>query len=301
MKISIVTPSDAKGRFISETIKSVLSQAGNFYLEYIVIDNCSQDGTVDILREYEKQLCTNAFPVACRGVSFRWLSEADCGLYHAINKGFSLATGDVYAWINADDIYLPGAFALVAQSFLQFPDVTWLKGITSYIDASSLPTSLGRCYLYDRAWLQDGTYGREAYFVQQDSVFWRARLWRSCGVIPGDIRLAGDYWLWIQFSRLTPLYSINRTVSCFRTSPGQLSEDVHSYSEECCRIAYYTRNFDLFKRKLFFCIERQFPVCIGSNMLYRLFWARRTHQYIDATNPLKLVMRSTKGYFVESV
>jgi hypothetical protein len=212
-----------------------------------------------------------------------------------------MATGDVCAWINADDIYIPGALALVAQSFLQFPDIAWLKGITAYIDDSSLPTSSGCCYLYSQAWLHDGTYGREAYFVQQDSVFWRAELWRKCGVTPSNIRLAGDYWLWIQFSQFTPLYSINRTFSCFRKSIGQLSEDVNSYTEECRMIAYGTMNYDLFKRKLFFYIERLFPVCAGSNVLYRLFWARRTHQYIDATDPLKLVMRTTKGYFVEGV
>lgn len=301
MKISIVTPSYNAVRYISETLKSVLSQEGDFYLEYIVIDNCSHDGTIDILREYEELLGTKAFPVACMGVSFRWLSEADSGLYHAINKGFSMATGDVYAWINADDIYLPGALALVANSFLQFPDIAWLKGITSYIDESSLPTSSGCCYLYDQAWLQDGTYGREAYFVQQDSVFWRAGLWRSCGTIPCDIRVAGDYWLWIQFSRLTSLFSINRTVSCFRTSPGQLSNDVHSYTEECRRLAYGTMNIDLFKRKLFFYIERRFSVCAGSNVLYRLFWTRQTHQYIDATDPLNMVKRTINGYFVEGV
>ncbi|MDD2851696.1 MAG: glycosyltransferase [Desulfuromonadaceae bacterium] len=301
MKISIVTPSDTKGRYISETIKSVLSQEGSFYLEYIVIDNCSHDGTIDILREYEELLGTDAFPVRCLGVSFRWLSEADSGLYHAINKGFSMATGDVYAWINADDIYLPGALALVAHSFLQFPGIAWLKGITSYMDASSLPTSSGCCYLYDQAWLQDGTYGREAYFVQQDSVFWRAEMWQSCGAIPGEIRVAGDYWLWIQFSRLAPLYSINRIVSCFRKTVGQLSEDVHSYREECRRIACGTMDFDLFKRKLFFYIERRLSVCTGSNALYRLFWARRTHQYIDAADSENMELRTTKGYFVEGV
>ncbi len=298
MKISIITPSCNKARYISETIESVLSQEGNFFIEYIVIDNCSHDGTVPILEEYADRLDNDVFPVRCLGVSFKWVSEADSGLYHAVNKGFSLATGDIFAWINADDIYLPGAFALAAQTFLQYPLVMWLKGITSYIDASSLPTSSGHCYLYNQEWLQDGTYGRDAYFVQQDSVFWRVELWRKCGAIPENIRLAGDYWLWIQFSRLAPLYSMNRTVSCFRKIAGQLSEDVQNYKEECRRIAPVTMDYEQFKRKLFFLLERWFPVLAG-NLLYRIFWARQTHQFIDAADPICPVIRKTKGYVVE--
>jgi glycosyltransferase involved in cell wall biosynthesis len=300
IKISIITPSYNKASFIRETINSVLSQEGYFYIEYIVIDNRSDDETISILQEYEELLNQNILPLKCLGINFKWISEADSGLYNAINRGFSLATGDVYAWINADDIYMPGAFALVAQAFFQYPYVRWLKGITSYIDAESQPISSGRCYIYNQAWLQVGIYGREAYFVQQDSVFWRAELWQQCGPIHDYIRLAGDYWLWIQFSHVTPLYSINRNVSSFRKTPGQLSEDFDFYIEECSKITCESKGMEQFKWKLFFYIIRRFPACAGS-MLNRLFGVSLTHQYIDAADPLNLVMRTTKGYLVEGV
>jgi glycosyltransferase involved in cell wall biosynthesis len=100
MKISIITPSFNQGRFIEEAIRSVLDQ-GYPDFEHIVVDNCSSDDTLDILRRYPH---------------LRWISEPDRGQSHALNKGFGLATGDVLAWLNCDDFYLPGAFHAAAEA-----------------------------------------------------------------------------------------------------------------------------------------------------------------------------------------
>ena len=102
-KISIVTPSFNQGQFIEETIRSVLDQDYP-NLEYLVIDGGSTDQTIDIIRKYETQLSY-------------WESEKDRGQVHAINKGLARATGDIFAYINSDDIYLPGTFATVAKYF----------------------------------------------------------------------------------------------------------------------------------------------------------------------------------------
>src|SRR5690242_3069828 len=107
-KISIVTPSFNQGKFIEATILSVLDQ--NYpNLEYIVIDGGSTDETVDIIRRYEGRITY-------------WESEGDRGQVHAINKGIERSTGDIFGFINSDDLYLPGTFATVAQYFQDHPN-----------------------------------------------------------------------------------------------------------------------------------------------------------------------------------
>ncbi|HWZ95745.1 MAG TPA: glycosyltransferase family 2 protein [Opitutaceae bacterium] len=102
-KLSIVCPSFRQGRFIEETIRSVLLQ--NYpALEFIVIDGGSDDETVPILKKYSPWLA-------------HWESEPDRGQSHALNKGFGRATGDLFGWINSDDYYQPGAFAAVAARY----------------------------------------------------------------------------------------------------------------------------------------------------------------------------------------
>jgi GT2 family glycosyltransferase len=100
-KISIVTPSFNQGPFLEETVRSVLLQ-GYPDLEYTVIDGASSDESVDVIKKYEPWL---AF----------WVSETDRGQSHAINKGLARAAGEVMAWLNSDDFYLPGALAGAAE------------------------------------------------------------------------------------------------------------------------------------------------------------------------------------------
>jgi len=102
-KISIVTASYNQGRFLEETIQSVLSQ--NYpNLEYIIIDGGSTDNSVNIIKKYEKYLSY-------------WISEKDRGQSHAINKGLKRAKGDILTYCNSDDVYLPGCFRSVVQYF----------------------------------------------------------------------------------------------------------------------------------------------------------------------------------------
>jgi Glycosyltransferases involved in cell wall biogenesis len=98
--VSIVTPSLDQGRFIEETIKSVLEQDYP-RLEHIVVDGGSTDETLDVLRRYPH---------------LTWISEPDAGQADAVNKGFGMARGDVFGWLNADDLYLPGAVSVAVQA-----------------------------------------------------------------------------------------------------------------------------------------------------------------------------------------
>ena len=132
--ISIVTPSFNQGQFIEAAICSVLSQAGDFYIDYIIMDGKSGDETVDIIKKYEKLLRENCSVIErngvhyyvkengdflwnrCAGISYRWRSEKDDGQVHALNSGFAMAQGDIFAFLNSDDAYYEKAFQTVVQA-----------------------------------------------------------------------------------------------------------------------------------------------------------------------------------------
>ena len=232
MKISIVTPVLNGEKFFAETITSVLSQRGDFEIEYIIVDGASSDRTPEIVSGFKMLVDDGFYPFQCKGVTLSFQSERGSTMYEALNRGFSLATGDIFAWINADDIYLPGAFSHVTSIFERFSRVQWIKGITSYINGLSEITQTGRCFIYNQQWLKEGVYGRELYFIQQDSTFWRGGLWKAVGGIPPHWKYAGDYWLWTAFADKAPLYSVNAHVSCFRRAEGQLSSDRKAYRQE---------------------------------------------------------------------
>src|SRR5215469_4305509 len=117
--VSIVTPCLNAARFIEETIQSVLAQDYPA-IEYIVMDGGSNDGTLDILKRYQGRL--------------RWLSAKDKGQADAVNRGFALTQGEIFAFLNADDTYLPGAVALAVEGFARKPEPAVVYGDAWYVD-----------------------------------------------------------------------------------------------------------------------------------------------------------------------
>jgi glycosyltransferase involved in cell wall biosynthesis len=210
-RISVVTANYNQAAFLEQTILSVLSQ-GYPNLEYIVIDGGSTDGSVEIIRKYEDQLAY-------------WISEKDNGLYDALQKGFSKATGEIMAWINSDDLYHRQAFFTVASIFGKFPQVRWLMGSNSYFDED------GNCFTYERdifeeRWSKWRAYLFDGSFIQQESVFWKRALWEEAGGhISGEYSLAADFELWLRFFRYAELYSTSFLLGGFRMrKSGQLSD-----------------------------------------------------------------------------
>lgn len=257
MKFSIVTPVYNGEKYITETIESVLSQEGDFEIEYIVQDGGSTDGTIGIVKSYADHVITGHHPIRCNKITMQYFSEKDRGMYDAIEKGFTRATGDACAYINADDKYLSNAFAAVKKILESFPEIEWVKGISILCDESGTILSEGSGYIYRQSWLKKGIYGRSAPFVHQEGVFWRRTLWDKARPSLSGFRLAGDYALWIVFAEYAPLWSFNQRVSIFRRHPSQLSSSEEAYRSEQEKIAHH--NFSLEKRVvLFFSVRRFF-------------------------------------------
>jgi len=273
MKFSIVTPAFNSERFIAETMESVVSQEGDFQIEYIVADGGSTDGTVEIIKACEERVGRGE-GVKCKAIDFKWFSEKDRGMYDAINRGFARATGDIYAWLNSDDIYLPGALNIVSRAFERYPQVKWLKGTTSFIDEDSARVQPGQCKLYNRDWIRRGIYGRDAYWIEQDSVFWAQEAWKKVGGIDPGLKLAGDFYLWSRFAEFMKLYTLRADLSSFRMHKTQLSKDLQGYFRECDRVIARGDEGLREKVKRYFAKESKIPLFLRP-ILYRLTFGRQ--------------------------
>jgi glycosyltransferase involved in cell wall biosynthesis len=222
-KISIVTVNYNGSRFLEETILSVLNQ--NYpNLEYIIIDGGSTDGSVDIIKKYETKLAY-------------WVSEKDNGQYHAVQKGFEKSTGEIMAWINSDDLYVPNAFYGVAEIFNQLPKVKWLMGIPREYNEQGVMMS--RITLPWGRWSKHRYYTYDFQFIQQESSFWKRELWiEAGGKMNMDYNYAGDMELWARFFRHDKLHTTTATFAGFRyNSNNQRSIEFRQlYLEECVKV-----------------------------------------------------------------
>lgn len=203
MRISIVTPSFNQARYIKRTIDSVLDQQGDFELDYRVLDGGSTDGTIEILQSYGDRLT--------------WVSESDRGQVDAINKGLRSATGDVVAWLNSDDLLLPGALARVAAAFADHPDAEWVHGQCTIIDEHDRIV---------RRWVSAYKHFRSRHhsfenlltenYVSQMTAFWRRSAHDVIGYLDPDVRLAFDYDFFLRLARRSAPVFIDEPIACFR-------------------------------------------------------------------------------------
>lgn len=178
--VSIVTPSYEQGRYLERTIHSVLNQ--NYpRLEYIVQDGGSSDETGEVLERYDSELT-------------RWASEPDDGQADAINRGFEHTRGEIMAYLNSDDLLMPGSIAYVANYFATHPDVDAVYGHRVLIDEHD--RQIGSWVLPPH----DGETLAVADYIPQETLFWRRDLWdRAGGRIDPSLRFALDWDLLLRF------------------------------------------------------------------------------------------------------
>jgi glycosyltransferase involved in cell wall biosynthesis len=177
-KISIITPSYNQGAFLEATLRSVLLQ-GYPNLEYIVIDGASTDASRAILEKYHPYLSY-------------WVSERDRGQTHAINKGFERSTGDLMAWLNSDDLLLPGALYQVARAYQGRPGLQVSCGWRWYIDEAGHKFTKGLRPLPTARRL------RQQNVIAQETVFWRREVWEALGPLDESYHFMMDYEYWLR-------------------------------------------------------------------------------------------------------
>ena len=220
MKISIITAVYNGEKYIRQMCDSIHSQQGDFELEHIVCDGLSTDRTLEILKEYP---------------SVKVISRKDSGPFEAINNGMNMATGDIGAWLNADDLYVPDALNKVVSYFSSHPECQWLYGNCPIIDAdnqeirkpiTAYKELLGYFFSYNILLCEN--------FINQPATFWRMDLWRKVGGLQSLYKAAWDYELWLKMSQIAPAKHIHQDLALFRRHEASISETsfVRQFNEE---------------------------------------------------------------------
>jgi glycosyltransferase involved in cell wall biosynthesis len=205
--ITIVTPSFNAAATIEETLRSVREQ-DYAHVEHVVVDGGSTDGTVEILERAER---------------VRFVSEPDRGLSHAMNKGVLMARDAIIGWLNADDVYLPGALSAVAAAFMARPEAEWATGRCLIIDGDGREIRRGAT-AYKNFFLR--RYSRSLYltqnFISAPATFARREAYLR-HPFREDYAMSMDYDVFLQLAQAGDPIVLDRDLACFRMMEGTLS------------------------------------------------------------------------------
>jgi glycosyltransferase involved in cell wall biosynthesis len=190
--VSIVTPCRNAARFIGETVRSVLDQDYPDF-EYLIMDGASTDGTLDVLASF--------------GTRLRVISAPDRGQADAVNRGFAQTSGSIFAFLNADDLYHPGAIRAAVEALAAHPEAAAVYGEARYIDESGRPLGKYPVEPFDRSVFQRRCY------ICQPAAFMRRDAFQACGMLDARLHYALDYDLWIRLSASYPMLKIDRELA----------------------------------------------------------------------------------------
>jgi glycosyltransferase involved in cell wall biosynthesis len=195
--VSIVTPSKNQGRFIEDTVKSVLGQDYP-RVEYLVVDGGSTDGTLAVLGRYDG--------------AFRWISEPDGGQGAAINKGMRLTSGEILGWLNSDDTYEPQAISAAVEFMGRHPEMALVYGDATHIDA--LGQEIGPCSYVEPANVHRLIH--EVDYIVQPAAFFRRSAFEAVGGLDESLHWALDYDLWLKLARRFPIAYLPQKLARYR-------------------------------------------------------------------------------------
>jgi len=220
-RVSIVTPSYNQGRFLEETILSVLNQDYP-NLEYIVMDGGSTDNSVEIIKKYEDRLAY-------------WVSEPDKGQSDAINKGFSVATGEIFAWLNSDDMYLPAAIPSVVSFFQAHPGIGCVIGDMAIIGPDSECLFVRKSIPFK---LRRTLYA--GWIVPQPATFFTRGAFERTGKLDTELQYQMDYEFFLRMALTGVRFgNIRRPLAAFRLHKS--SKTVSEYNTKVDQVNYVIR------------------------------------------------------------
>ncbi len=210
-KITVVTPNFNGVNTLEETLRSVIDQDYP-NLEYIIIDGGSTDGSLELIESY-------------RPYFTKVIVGKDKSMYDAIAKAFDTATGEILAWLNSDDLYEPNALLRVGEYFQRHPhtDVIYMND-TVMKDGWRVPNRPQKHTCAHHL--------RHGHIIYQEGCFFKRSAYEAVGGLNRNLRLAGDYDLWLRLAAHYRLALLPGNASCFRLRKGQLSGDWGAYLQE---------------------------------------------------------------------
>ena len=233
-RISIVTPNYNYAHYLEATIRSVLLQ-GYPNFEYIIQDDGSTDGSVEVIKRYEKYLAY-------------WTSEPNSGQPSVINRGLHRSTGTILAYINSDDFYAPGAFRTAAEFFHEHQEVDLINGRCRLVDeyGNKVGEQFGDMTRLDEALDLWNVWWNNRQIVQPET-FWRRRIWERIGDFRTDLYIVFDYEYWVRMLLAGAVVRrVNHEFACFRRQPSQKTGDVtRTVDEELMLVKKWLWNSDI--------------------------------------------------------
>ena len=212
-KISIVVPSFNKEKYIKSTLESIVNQDYP-NLEVLIQDGGSSDGTLEIIKKFAEK----------HPKVIRWESKKDKGQTDAINKGLKKATGEIFAYINADDVYKKGALLTVGKFYAKHPDMLWLAGRGDVIDEKGKEIS-SWVTAYKNYLLHMTHYPLllMVNYLMQPSIFLSRKVFGKYGLFTGTKSFIMEYDLWLKIGKDKMPVVINSYLSSFRLSKNSIS------------------------------------------------------------------------------
>lgn len=203
--VSIITPTLNAERFIQETILSIKAQSYR-YIEHIIVDGGSTDRTLDIIQRYE---------------NIKLLRGPDKGMYDAINKGIRASQGEIVAYLNADDLYLPDTVQIAVESFIRLPEVELIYGDCYYIDENGKLLFKYRFPQFDWGFF----LMRKGSPISQPTTFWRKSVHNKYGFFDASYKLYGDYDFFMRVCSRKLVRHCGHSMAKFRFHSNQVSKE----------------------------------------------------------------------------